>query len=200
MPFSRCFIQSNFQSCAHTFYVWVVLGIELTTLALEAPYSTILSPLSPFTQYTCMTNWLYCNREHVYQCVLWLAGSPTAFLCRSFIVSWRMDWGLPRGRRSASRTTARPSWSGEPATNCHTWRPTFRLGVTHLQDTIPERRIETSCTTTPACSGYSPLRWRIHLPLMWQTPRVSNWPAQPHAVALTQLPTIGSSVIIEGQP
>ena len=61
-----------------------------------------------------MTNWLYCNREHVYQCVLWLAGSPTAFLCRSFMVSWRMDWGLPRGRRSASRTTARPSWSGEP--------------------------------------------------------------------------------------
>jgi hypothetical protein len=30
------FIQSDLQSCVHTFYVWVVPGIEPTTLALQA--------------------------------------------------------------------------------------------------------------------------------------------------------------------
>ena len=34
------FIQSDLQSCVHTFYVWVVPGIEPTTLALQAPCST----------------------------------------------------------------------------------------------------------------------------------------------------------------
>ena len=34
------FIQSDLQSCVHTFYIWVVPGIEPTTLALQAPCST----------------------------------------------------------------------------------------------------------------------------------------------------------------
>ena len=34
------FIQSDLHSCVHTFYVWVVPGIEPTTLALQAPCST----------------------------------------------------------------------------------------------------------------------------------------------------------------
>nr|XP_046220564.1 uncharacterized protein LOC124045308 isoform X2 [Oncorhynchus gorbuscha]XP_046220565.1 uncharacterized protein LOC124045308 isoform X2 [Oncorhynchus gorbuscha] len=34
------FIQSDLQSCVHTFYVWVVPGFEPITLALQAPCST----------------------------------------------------------------------------------------------------------------------------------------------------------------
>lgn len=188
-------------------------GVRSAILSHTQPYSahSLHVALYAFTQYTCLLiDYIVtgnmcisvCVREHARECCDSQAPPPPSAADPLWSAE---EWTeVCQGAEEALQGPQQDLPEAESlTTNHHTWRPTFHLGVTHLRDTISERRIVTSSPMTPACSRDTPLQWRSHLPLMWQTTRVSTWPAQPHAMALTQLHTItttGSSVIIEGQP